>query len=209
MNQNNKIGIATEELYRIFEILNNKYFEGKLEAPIITIQKGKKSNNLGWFSTEKIWTNKAQDNKKHEINVSAEHLKDDVTDIVETVLHECCHYQNKVLDIKDCNGQIHNKKFKSMAEKVGLLVERDKKVGWGYTSCSAELKQFITDTIKPNGEAFSYFRTMVLDTGKASTPREKTIFKYTCPQCGEEVKAKKDKNIICGDCKVAFKIEEE
>lgn len=50
----NFIGITLEELYRAFDLLNVKYFEGKLPYPMITIQHTKK-NFLGWCSTQKTW----------------------------------------------------------------------------------------------------------------------------------------------------------
>ena len=58
MNQNNHIGIALEELYRIFDILNKNYYSDKLTYPMITIQKSKKGGNLGWFTLDKVWKTK-------------------------------------------------------------------------------------------------------------------------------------------------------
>ena len=60
MNKNNYIGIALEELYRIFDILNKEYFSEKLSFPMITIQKTKRSGNLGWFTLDKVWVDKNQ-----------------------------------------------------------------------------------------------------------------------------------------------------
>jgi len=37
MNNENYMARATAELYKIFEALNIKYFDGELETPIITI----------------------------------------------------------------------------------------------------------------------------------------------------------------------------
>lgn len=63
MNQNNYIGIALEELYRIFNILNENYFSEKLSYPMLTIQKTKRSGNLGWFTVDRVWNNKNVDDK--------------------------------------------------------------------------------------------------------------------------------------------------
>lgn len=205
MNQNNFIGIALDELYRIFEILNKEYFSNKLPYPMITIQRTKRSGNLGWFTLDKIWERKNADDKRYEINICAEYLNGEVYDIVDTLQHEMVHYANKIAEIKDCNGQIHNKKFKSLAEQVGLIVEKSKKYGYGHTRCSDEFKKFIDEVIKPNVECFSYFRNLIIKEKKST---EKKIFTYVCPQCNEKVKAKAEKHIICGECGCDFEMQE-
>ena len=63
--------------------------------------------------------------------------------IIATLLHEMCHYFNYVNGINDTNGNKHNKKFKKLAESVGLVVEKGKSVGYGYTSLSDELKDYV------------------------------------------------------------------
>jgi ribosomal protein S27AE len=110
-----------------------------------------------------------------------------------------------MLEVKDCNGQIHNKKFKSLAESVGLIVEKSKKYGFGHTACSEQLKSIISNEIKPDSSSFKYFR---YDFSSGVTKKEKTIFTYQCPQCGEKIRAKKDKNILCGKCNCGFEIKE-
>ena len=37
-NNTNYISTATNEMYRWFDILNEKFFNGELEKPVITIQ---------------------------------------------------------------------------------------------------------------------------------------------------------------------------
>jgi len=206
MNQNNFIGIALEELYRIFNILNENYFSGKLSYPMLTIQKTKRSGNLGWFTLDKVWNNKNVDDKRYEINICAEYLTRELHEIVCTLHHEMVHYANKVAEIKDCNGQVHNKKFKVLAESVGLIVEKSKKFGYGHTYCSDEFKSFIDENIKPNPECFSYFRNV--PEKEVKPPKEKKTFKYICPGCKLDVKAKAEKNIVCGDCGCELEMEE-
>lgn len=202
MNQNNFVGIALDELYRIFEILNKTYFSDKLNYPMITIQKTKRSGNLGWFTLDQVWQKKeSEEDKRYEINICAEYLSRDIYEIVGTLQHELVHYVNKISEIKDCNGKVHNKKFKSLAEQVGLIVEKSKKYGFGYTFCSDSFKLFIDESIKPNINCFTYFRNTPM---KKVSSKEKTKFIYVCPQCEEKINAKADKNIICGDCNCKF-----
>lgn len=202
MNANNYIGIVTDELHRIFDILNDKYFKNKLESPIITIQKSK---SPGWFTESQVWTDKTEKFPKYEINISAEFLGSDIIEIVGVLQHEMVHYSNRVDDIKDCNGQVHNKNFGDSAESVDLIVEKSKKYGFGCTSCSAALITFIKDVIKPDLNSFQYFR-YTFDT--ENDKKEKKTFTYICPECGEKIKAKENKCIICGECDCEFVMKE-
>lgn len=215
----NVIGNTLEELYRIFNILNRDKFDDKLPEPIITIQKTK-GKTLGHFTLEKVWKNKndnlesdlenedKEENSFYEINIDPRWFNSRTAEqIVETLLHEMCHYMNKILDIKDCNGNIHNKKFKSMAESVGLIVEKADSVGFGFTELSDELIEYIELEVKPNEKAFEYFRCTTIEI-KPKKRRKKSTFKYTCPDCGQTVKAKADASIKCGDCDTVMEIED-
>ena len=210
----NVIGMALEELYRIFSILNEDKFDGELTEPIITIQKTR-GNVLGHFTVDRTWRDKnneeSEETSYYEINIDPRWFNTRTpADVVETLLHEMCHYHNKVNDIKDCIGNVHNKKFKSSAEKVGLVVEKGKGVGYGYTSMSEALSAYVDEIIKPNEAAFEYFRSVPVKlSGGSGGGRKKSTFKYTCPDCGAEVKGKRDMTIKCGICDVVMKMEDE
>lgn len=208
----NVIGAALEELYRIFDILNRDKFNGELTEPVITIQKTR-GRTLGHFTLAKVWKDKndeqSEENSYYEINVDPRWFNSRTpADVAETLLHEMCHYHNKINDIKDCSGNVHNKKFKSSAEKVGLVVEKGKGVGYGYTSMSEALKAYMDEVVKPSEEAFEYFRSAPMKLSGAGGERKKSIFKYTCPECGQEAKAKRDVAIKCGHCDVLMKMED-
>ena len=230
MHEHNHVGRTLNELYRIFDKLNEKYYENKLEPPIITIQKAKRKGNLGWFTTSKMWQSKQnEDNdidnefdefdiddntenqesihRKYEINVCSEHLNSELEEIVGTLHHEMVHYLNATLGIKDCNGNKHNKKFKNAAEQLDLIVEKSKKCGYGHTTCNSRLQEFINEEIKPDETYFTFYRCEA--ESKEKKPRVKKVFKYTCPKCGEIVKAKPETIISCGKCEVEFEMESE
>lgn len=210
----NVIGEALEELYRIFNILNLEKFDESLPEPVITIQKTK-GNIYGHFTIDRVWKNKNHPENKdgsnedsfYEINIDPRwFIVRSAVEITGTLLHEMVHYYNKINDIKDCSGNIHNKKFKTTAESVGLVVEHDKKVGWGYTSVNEELKEYIETIISPDNDVFEYFRSSV---EKPKSKKKKTIFKYTCPGCGTVAKAKKDVSIMCGNCEIEMEMEKD
>ena len=213
----NIIGKALEELYRIFSVVNVDKFDGVLPEPVITIQKTKGSM-LGHFTIDKVWRDKnsirsedefifvdnADEQSFYEINIDPRWFYSrTVEQIVETMIHEMCHYFNRINNIKDCSGNVHNKKFKSLAENVGLIVEKGKSVGWGYTSLSPELESYIKEKVKPDAKAFEYFRAGVL---KESKPK-KSSFKYTCPDCGQIVRGKKGISVKCGNCDIIMEME--
>lgn len=207
----NVVGIALEELYRIFTILNKDKFDGKLPEPVITIQKTR-MNAYGWFTPDRTWRDKnneeSDETSYNEINIDPRWFNVRTpADIAETLLHEMCHYYNRVNGVKDCNGQVHNKKFKRVAEDVGLVVEKGKSVGFGYTSMSDGLKTYMDEVVKPNEKAFEYFRSAPIKAAAGGT-KKKTLFKYTCPECGQEVKGKRDVTIKCGLCDVVMDMED-
>lgn len=208
----NVIGIALEELYRMFAILNRDKFGGELSEPVITIQKTRGAT-LGHFTLSKVWKDKndeeSEENAYYEINVDPRWFNSRTpADVAETLLHEMCHYHNKVNDIKDCSGNVHNKKFKASAERVGLVVEKGKGVGYGYTSMSDALKDYMEEVVKPSEEAFEYFRSAPIKAAGTGGARKKNLFRYTCPNCGQEVKGKRDAIIKCGRCDVVMEMED-
>lgn len=208
----NVVGIALDELYRIFDILNRDKFNGELPEPVITIQKTR-MNAYGWFTPDRTWRDKnnekSEETSYHEINIDPRWFNSRTSsEIAETLLHEMVHYYNNVNGIKDCSGQNHNKKFKSLAEKVGLIVEKGKGVGYGYTSMSEELRAYMDEVVKPDDKAFEYFRTAPMKLSGGGKTRKKNLFKYTCPECGAEVKGKRDMVIKCGLCDVEMKMED-
>lgn len=202
----NELTQTIKELNRIFDLLNEKYFNGELETPIITLQKSRK-NNLGHFTLSKIWKNKETEECRYEININPINLDRPVVNICETILHEACHMYAKMNDIKDCSGQNHNKKFKKIAEERDLICTRGKN-GWGFTSPTEDFIKFVEEEVNPDPECFKYFMNIPKEE-KPDKPKNKKTFKYICPTCGMEVKAKPDSNVMCGDCGCKLEIEEE
>ncbi len=204
MRSENQIGIAIEELYNIFDVLNAEYYNKELSYPIITIQanKGRILSN-GWFTLNKVWKNKQAD-EKYEINICAERLRDSYIDIAETLNHEMVHYYNKLNDIEDVKNKRHNKKFKARAEMSGLICELDRRFGW----CTTYSPEFALMFQNKKDDAFSYFRDIVLKD-KPAVERKKKIFKYKCPLCEEEIKAKLDVKVICGNCNEVFEFNDK
>lgn len=155
-----------------------KRFDLKTEPKnlVVTIQTKGRKNALGWF-----WANRWKNQQKgviHEINLSAETLRD--CNPGEVIIHELAHAENQTLGIKDCTNQVHNKKFKVMAERLGLVVKpRDKRYGFGFTDLGEPAKAFLAD-VKYNPSVFAFNRLLPGSTAKAGT----RLLKVECPDCG-------------------------
>ena len=137
----NITGEVTNRLVEAFEFFN-KELETNLDTPVFTLipNRGRQSY-YGWY-----WQGRWKDGKKAlpEINITADTLKRDVEDVLETVIHEMAHYKNNVEGIEDCNSnQYHNKHFKKRAEEFGLKVERMKNKGYALTSLDEKGKNLV------------------------------------------------------------------
>ena len=108
------------------------------------------------------------------------------------MVHLYCH----INDIEDtCNGnRYHNKRFKIEAEKRGLIIERADVIGYSVTTPSMELINFVEE-LEIDEEVFKYFRDTHLEASKTTHKK-----RYACPICGLQVQAKKESNVVCGDC---------
>ena len=114
---------ATEQA---FDLLNDRLFGGNLERVIITLQSSRGS--YGHCSVAKIWNNGSVNNSKREM----------------------VHAFNLQRGIIDCNpsNQYHNKKFKKLAESVGLAVTKEGHRGY----CRTRVAMSILDGVEPVAE---------------------------------------------------------
>ena len=207
MKQLTSYNRAAGYLNKIFDLLNEAYFESELSRPTITIQSTPKA--YGHFSLrEDTWISKL--GSTHEINIGAGTLSRPIEQICATLLHEMVHYHNYINGIQDCSrgGTYHNRRFRDSAQDHGLIVEHHDKYGWTITSPSDSLLQFCLDNdlsdILINRNEFYGYR--VTGTGTHSgtptvlPPKTSSTRKYRCPCCGNSVRATKAVNIACLDC---------
>lgn len=193
-------------LNKIYDLLNDYFFDGELERPVITIQSTPRA--YGHFTLFDAWDVRGAGER--EINIGAGTLDRPIENIVATLLHEMCHQWNDMHQIQDCSrgGMYHNKFFKAAAETHGLNVSRSEKYGWSVTSPSDDLIEFVllNDLVEielnrndPHG--FHMGGSNTGDGTATPPPAAKTNSRrYVCPGCGTIVRATKDVNLICGDC---------
>lgn len=198
------------ELYRIYNALNEQYWENALPEVFITIVPGrKKAKSVYGTFTPESWaknegtevdeegneTTKTSD-IHHEIAMSAEYFTRPISNWCATLQHEMVHLYCQINNIEDTsnNGVYHNKKFKYHAEKHGLIIEKADVIGWSVTTPSSEFIDFI-NSLDINEDTFAYFRQTKLADSK-TTPKKR----FVCPLCGLQAQAKKTSNLICGEC---------
>ncbi|MBQ9970048.1 MAG: SprT-like domain-containing protein [Oscillospiraceae bacterium] len=196
-------------LNKIFDLLNEEFFESALSRPTITIQSTPRA--YGHFSLrEDTWVSKL--GGTHEINIGAGTLARPIEEVAATLLHEMVHYWNYEQGIQDCSrgNTYHNRRFKEAAEARGLMVEHSDKYGWSHTSPAEALLEFVIDNnltdILINRNEFSGFQIggtgTHSGTATPTTPKKSSSRKYICPCCGMSVRATKVVNIGCLDCGV-------
>ena len=195
-------------LEKMFRTLNSKYFDGRLEEPIITVQSTPRA--YGHITVGKSWR-KGQEHR-HELNIGAGTLDRPIESIVSTLLHEMVHLWNLQTGVKDCSrgGTYHNKRFKQAAEERDLIISYDGTIGWSITEPSDRLLEFIIEQgwcdIQMNRIEWQYIPTGVGTDNKTGTATPTTTGKpshtrkYQCPCCGNSVRATKQVNIMCIDC---------
>lgn len=131
-------------LNKLFDLLNQEFFESALSRPTITIQSTPRA--FGHFSLrDDTWISKK--GATHEINIGAGTLARPIEEIAATLLHKMVHYHCYVNGIQDCSrgGTYHNCRFRDSAEAHGLIVDHHDKYGWTITTPSDDLFQFCLD----------------------------------------------------------------
>lgn len=132
----------------------------------------------------------------------------------------------------------HNKRFKEIAESHGLRVTYDERIGWSISQLTPQTAMLVEQkadkaafvitrerhappkppkaTISPiDGESVGNTLesgTEGAEGAEESTEKEKkpkqSLRKYVCPKCGCIIRASREVNVICGECKIPFEKQE-
>lgn len=200
-------------LEKMFRALNRDFFPGEeVQEPIITVQSTPRA--YGHVSVCDTWLCKGEGRK--ELNISADWLERPIENVAATMLHEMVHIYNMEHGVKDCSrgGTYHNKHFKAEAERRGLVIEYDSKIGWSVTSPSDKLLDYIIEqgwTEIRIGRRLDLGALIGIGESKAGNGgtaptnegekrKPSSTRKYACPKCKNSVRATKAVNILCGDC---------
>ena len=195
-----------DELETLFSKFNARFFENKLESPVITVSPDHTRVAYGWCTSWKAWQNGAKEGGFYEVNLCAEYLNRPYEETCGTLLHEMVHLLNLQDGVQDTSrsGTYHNKKFKETAEAHGLIVEKGEKYGWHKTSLSPEALEFVQSLGK---QGFTLVRPRPLGLKGSSKSGGSSSRKYVCPCCGTIIRATKEVHVICAECEVEFQEE--
>jgi hypothetical protein len=188
---------AIHELERLYTALAPRYGNlTDMPMPRVVIQsRGRKKHSLGWFARER-WkdTRDGEASPIHEITITAESLALPVVEIIDTLAHEMTHCGCYYAGIKDMgkDGRYHNHRFKERAELVGLIVEKDMRLGWSLTRLGPELEAFVSG-LNVKEDVFAVFRLAEAD--KPKQPTKMKLWLCSCPEpvhvrCAVELSAR-------------------
>ena len=211
-----QVSEITAFLEQAYDVLNERFFDGELTPVVITIQSSPHSH--GHYTPWKSWVRGGEGYR--EINLSAESLRRPIESVIATLQHESVHHYCELNGIKDTsrNGTYHNKRFKTEAEKRGLIIDYDPSIGHSVTYPGPEIMELVRemgwenidlsrrrfeealadDAENPNDVDGGGSDTDAGDIEKKK--RKSGVRKYLCPNCGCSVRATKDVNIGCLDC---------
>lgn len=209
---------TVQYLQKIYNLINEEYFNSELEEITLTVQESVRS--YGHVSVSNTWF--TDDKAMKELNISANYLRRDITEIVTTLIHECSHIYNMEHNIKDTsNGYVyHNKKFKKTAEELGhIRIEQHEKYGWTLSYPTEETLDFcirngLEDIEIGRQDVYSFggFTGGTNGSGTSTPtpkPRKKSSTrKYICPCCGNSFRATKEINVLCMDCNEQYIVAE-
>jgi len=195
-----------DQLQKAYDILNQR-FDSQFTKTNITIQSNqdtKKKDVLGYCTTQKVWVSKNEEiESRYEVALVSEHLNRDYFEIMETLLHEMVHVFNLYSGVTDCSVRgKHNERYKVIAESIGLIVEEAPRIGFAVTSLSDELKT-IVDELDIDRSVFNMYR--YVPPKEKKTRVTKPIYKYSCPNCGEQIKSNSTGLLIeCKNCEAEY-----
>ena len=202
---------AVGYLNKLFDLLNERFFDCELIRPTITIQSTPRA--YGHFTLRgDTWKSITGDSS--EINIGAGTLSRPIELTATTLYHEMVHLFCATHDLKDTSNNYvyHNSTFKREAESHGgAIVEKDPsgRYGWTITKPSEAMLDFIlenslTDILITRNEytGFSIAGGNSHNNGGLlpTSPKKSSSRKYICPCCANSVRATKIVNIACMDC---------
>lgn len=214
MKQTTNMSRTIGEIQSIGRKINKDWFSNKLDMDRIiwTVQSTKKAyGHFTPYISYRVHDKTTGERGAVEINIGAGTLDRPIEAVISTMVHELTHYYNWCHGVKDCSrsgGQYHSKKFKLEAEKHGLHIEYDSRIGWSITEPTEELIEWVIE----NGfEDFrlgrNEFQQAIIGIGGQSGtapkfPKKNNSIKMICPRCGNIARVTKTTNLICGDCMI-------
>lgn len=224
MKQATNMQRTIQFLNKAFDLINDHYYGGQLPKCVITVQSARGTHAHFYYSG---WTRTNADGTEEqmtEINLAAGTIGSrDVCNVLGSLNHEMVHYwcyccREGIIpcdDISDYvevsrNGYYHNSIFRREAEKRGLQISYDKRIGWSITEVTPEFLDFIIEAgldkfISLNRNEYDgHYIGGTAGAGttiKPPAPKKSNSIKLQCPRCRAIARVTRENiRLICFDC---------
>lgn len=189
------------QIMAAFNAINEHFYGGELEKPVITFKEGARKQAYGWIETRKQWVQGK--NERYEINISVDFIGTrSVKDTIGTLMHEMAHLYNLMHDIKDTSrgGVYHNKRFKETAEAHGLKIEHSEHIGWSLTTVPEATAAWIAENVNIAG--INIYKRIEQEREPGKSKKKGSMIKLVCPGCGAIARiTNPNVHLTCTDCK--------
>jgi hypothetical protein len=182
---------------------------GEVPSVVIVVGSGspaKPSGQMTWgHYVEAQWRHEA--NVLPEVLIAGEGLAHTVDEVLATLLHEAAHGIASARRVQDTSrqGRWHNKRYKAIAEDLGLAVNLDRRLGWSATTLGPGLIDVYRDVLDGLDAAIKAYR----HANEYGAPKESSRngLVLVCP-CGRKIRASTtvvaQGRIICAVCDKPF-----
>lgn len=119
----------------------------------------------------------------HEILISAESLARGAKATLGTLIHELAHATAAATGVRDTsnNGRYHNKRFKAIAEGMGITLEQGDTIGWSLTTLPDETAAKYQSGLDALEKSIKTYRVGLSEgTVAPKKPRNKTKAPMVC-----------------------------
>lgn len=163
---------------KLFSKLNEQFFGGSFEIPIVYIQPRGKVQWDCRCSDDRVWYEKDSEGEgRYEFVICEDVLSWDLEDVALAMMKEMVHMYDGAYDAQDRSrgGTYNNEQYKRSAEFFGLVVAKCEKHGYVVTGMSEKVREFIQG-LEIKIPFYRKSRPAKKSTGQR---REKR-----CPHCG-------------------------
>ncbi|QSB07206.1 hypothetical protein JQS30_17065 (plasmid) [Natronoglycomyces albus] len=166
---------------------------------------------LGHFAADR-WHHAATATDLSEVFIGGEGLERGSDEVLATLLHEAAHVVANVRGIQDTSrqGRWHNKKFKALAEELGLTVTKDDKLGWSPSQLAEDAATVYADTLQSLNEALTVYRRAEIHAQPGTKGATNTVQPALCG-CPRRIRVApsvlEEAPIVCGSCGQEFQHE--
>lgn len=170
---------------------------------IFTVALDERNTKRGSYTYDK-WTN--HERTVDEVFINSNILAEGAESVMRTVLHEAVHSLARKREVQETSrdGRYHNKKFKELAEEVGLVVKKDEKVGYCTPGLTDEAKVVYAGAVEKIAKVLEFWQEPRPKGGSAGRQ-----LKAVCG-CGRILRGSRkvfdEGEIICGNCGEEFEV---